>query len=188
MGGCLSKLRKAVFFDRDGVLNRAIVYAGKPYPPSSPEELEILPDVPAVLMRLKAAGFTLIVVTNQPDLSRGSQTLDIVEAIHSRLRDALPLDDILVCPHDDRDACDCRKPQPGLLLEAARRHGLELTASFLIGDRWRDIDAGANAGVRTVLIDYGYREREPAYPPGARVRSLDEAAAWILRQMRKEGI
>ena len=183
MGGRLTVSRRAVFLDRDGVLNRAIIRAGKPYPPSSLAELEILPDAPAALMQLKRAGFTLIVVTNQPDVSRGSQTVAVVEAMHSRLRNVLPLDDILVCYHDDHDACNCRKPQPGLLLEAARRHDLQLASSFIVGDRWRDIDAGLNAGVRTVLIDSDYREREPARPPAARVASLREAAEWIVRQI-----
>jgi D-glycero-D-manno-heptose 1,7-bisphosphate phosphatase len=103
--------------------------------------------------------------------------------MHSYLRNALPLDDILVCYHDDPDACNCRKPQPGLLLEAARRHHLQLASSFMVGDRWRDIDAGLNAGVRTVLIDIDYREREPSQPPAARVASLREAAEWIIRQI-----
>ena len=183
MGGRLTVSRRAVFLDRDGVLNRSILRDGKPYPPSSLAELEILPDAPAALMQLKRAGFMLIVVTNQPDVSRGSQTIAAVEAMHSRLRNVLPLDDILVCYHDDHDACNCRKPQPGLLLEAARRHDLQLASSFMVGDRWRDIDAGLNAGVRTVLIDFGYRERKPARPPAARVASLREAAEWIIRQI-----
>jgi len=183
VGGRLRGSRRAVFLDRDGVLNRAIIRAGKPYPPSSLAELEVLPDASAALMQLKRAGLALIVVTNQPDVSRGTQTVAAVEAMHSHLRNVLPLDDILVCYHDDHDGCNCRKPQPGLLLEAARRYDVQLASSFMVGDRWRDIDAGLNAGVRTVLIDFGYGERQPTRPPAARVASLSEAAEWIIRQI-----
>lgn len=170
---------RAVFLDRDGVLNRALVRDGKPYAPATIRGLEILDGVPAALEKLKALGFLLIVVSNQPEVARGSMARQAVEEIHHALRAALPLDDVLVCYHDDRDACQCRKPQPGLLLEAARRHDIDLPASFLVGDRWRDIDAGHNAGCRTVFIDHGYRERAPARPPDVCVYSLLEAADWI---------
>jgi D-glycero-D-manno-heptose 1,7-bisphosphate phosphatase len=103
-----------------------------------------------------------------------------VEEINSSLRRELPLDDILVCYHDEADGCDCRKPRPGLLLRAASRHGIDLGRSYVIGDRWRDIDAGAMAGCKTVWIDYQYDERAPLSPPAARVSSLREAVAWVL--------
>jgi D-glycero-D-manno-heptose 1,7-bisphosphate phosphatase len=128
----------------------------------------------------------LIVVTNQPDVARGAQTLEAVEAIHRRLRRELPLDDFFTCPHDDRDRCACRKPLPGLILEGAARHGADPARSFMIGDRWRDIDAGHAAGCRTVWIDRGYRERGPAHPPDARVQSLSDAVTWILAQIASE--
>ena len=129
---------------------------------------------------LKAHGFALFVITNQPDVSRGTQTREAVEAIHQALASSLPIDDIFVCYHDDADDCACRKPNPGMLLEAQRKHNIDLSRSFVVGDRWRDIDAGHAAGCKTVLIDYGYRERKPAQPPEATVRSLREAADWIL--------
>lgn len=175
-------LVRAVFLDRDGVLNRAILREGKPYPPPSAAEMEIVAGAPAALARLKQRGFLLLVVTNQPDVARGTQTLEAVEAIHRVLRDVLPLDDVLVCPHDDRDACACRKPAPGLLLAARERYGIDLGRSFLVGDRWRDMDAGAAAGCRTVFLDFGYRERGPSAPPDARVASIEEAADWIIQQ------
>jgi D-glycero-D-manno-heptose 1,7-bisphosphate phosphatase len=178
-------LVRAVFLDRDGVLNRAILRDGKPYPPPSAAEMEIVAGAPAALARLKQRGFLLLVVTNQPDVARGAQTLEAVDAIHRALRDALPLDDVLVCPHDDRDACACRKPAPGLLLAARERHGIDLGRSFLVGDRWRDIDAGAAAGCRTVFLDFGYRERGPSAPPDARVASIEEAADWIIQQAER---
>jgi len=175
-----SQLRPAVFLDRDGVLNRAVVCDGKPLPPSSVEELELLPGAASSLHDLKAHGFALFVITNQPDVARGKQTREAVEAIHQALASALPVDDIFVCYHDDADNCSCRKPNPGLLLEAQRKHNVDLSRSFVVGDRWRDIDAGHAAGCKTVLIDYGYRERKPAQPPEATVCSLREAADWIL--------
>jgi D-glycero-D-manno-heptose 1,7-bisphosphate phosphatase len=175
---------KAVFLDRDGVLNRAILRKGKPHPPDTVEELEILPDVPEALAALKAGGFMLLVVTNQPDVARGTQQRSTVEAIHSTLAAALPIDDFFVCYHDDRDGCDCRKPKPGLMIQAADKYGIDLGASYLIGDRWRDIDAGRAAGCRAIWIDRGYSERGPSEPPAARVNSCLEAARWILNQAR----
>ncbi len=172
--------RRAVFLDRDGVINRAVVRDGKPYPPTDLSQLEVLPGVAESLGRLRAAGYRLIVVTNQPDVARGAQTRAAVEAIHAELlARGLPIDNFRVCYHDDADGCDCRKPKAGLLLAAAREEGLELAASFLVGDRWRDVEAGKQAGCTTVFIDYRYAEPERSQPH-MRVRSLAEAADWIL--------
>ena len=170
--------RPAVFLDRDGVLNRALVRDGKPYPPASLAELEILPDVSEALALLRQAGFLLLVVTNQPDVARGSQRREVVEAINAALCRALPLDDVFTC-YDDGDS-PRRKPNPGLLLEAAEQYGVDLKASFLIGDRWKDIEAGRRAGCRTVLIDYGYRESQHDVTANFTTRQILEAARWIL--------
>lgn len=178
--------RRAVFLDRDGVLNRAFVRDGKPYPPAAPSELEIMPGTAAALADLKKLGFLLVVVTNQPDVGRGAQAREVVDTIHDRLREALPLDDVFVCCHTDADGCDCRKPQPGLIFRAADRYGIDVAASYLIGDRWRDIEAGERAGCKTVLIDYGYRERTPSVGPAVRVTSLRAAADWITEQNPSE--
>jgi D-glycero-D-manno-heptose 1,7-bisphosphate phosphatase len=178
--------RRATFLDRDGVLNRATVRDGKPYPPASLGTLEILPDVPDALHALKAAGFLLIGATNQPDVARGTQRRDVVEAINAKLCATLPLDDLLVCYHDDRDDCECRKPHPGLLLEAAAKHGIDLAASYMVGDRWRDVGAGRGAGCATIWIDRGYTE---PWPEGCAsdhtVASLAEAAAWIIAHAQR---
>ena len=173
--------RRAVFLDRDGVLNRALVRNGKPYPPATIDELEVPDGTADALQALKSAGFLLLVVTNQPDVARGTQSMEAIERIHSALGAALPVDEFLVCPHDDSDGCHCRKPKPGLLLDGARKHGVALEASYMVGDRWRDVEAGQGAGCRTVFIDYDYAERKPA-APDASVRSLPEAAAWILKE------
>jgi D-glycero-D-manno-heptose 1,7-bisphosphate phosphatase len=171
-------VRRAVFLDRDGVLNRALVRQGKPYPPASAAEMEILPDAAGALARLKSAGYQLVVVTNQPDVARGDQRRDVVEAMNAELSAHLPIDEFRVCYHDDRDACGCRKPQPGLLTQAPVH---DLGRSVIVGDRWKDIEAGRRAKVRAaVLIDRGYAEG-CSVEPDARVASLAEAAEWILR-------
>jgi D-sedoheptulose 7-phosphate isomerase len=176
---------RAVFLDRDGVINRAFVRDGKPVPPPTLQELEVLPGVPEALRELKQHGYELLVVTNQPDVGRGKQSRQALDAMHKLLSDRLPIDDILVCTHSDADKCDCRKPLPGMLLEAARKHNVDLAASFMVGDRWRDIEAGYNAGCKTILIDYGYSERPPDRVPDLRVGSLREAADWIIRSTPK---
>ena len=172
----------AVFLDRDGVVNRAIVRNGKPYPPANVQQMEIMPDAFTALPLLKQAGFRLVVVTNQPDVARGKQTKKEVEQMHQALQSALPIDDFYVCYHDDADGCACRKPKPGLLIQAAAEHGLRLSDSYLIGDRWRDVEAGRAAGVRTVFLDFGYQEQKPKQAPDATVSSLSEAAEWILKR------
>jgi D-glycero-D-manno-heptose 1,7-bisphosphate phosphatase len=170
---------QAVFLDRDGVLNRAIVRDGRPFPPRSLEELEVLPGVTDACSSLKAAGFLLIVVSNQPDVARGTLSPDDLSTLHASLLSRIPLDAVLCCPHDDVDACGCRKPAPGLILEAATRFDIALSASVMVGDRWRDIEAGRRAGCRTVFVDAGYSERRPE-DPDLTVASLEEAVPWIL--------
>ena len=173
--------RPAVFLDRDGVINRALVRDGMPCAPTCEAQLQILRDVPAALETLHAHGFPLIVVTNQPDVARGTVTRETVEGLHARLRRELPLDAILTCFHDDADACECRKPRPGLLLQAARELQVDLAASFMIGDRAKDVEAGQRAGCRTFFLDHGYAEAPPrAYD--FRVQSLAEAAHIIVAQ------
>ena len=153
---------RAVFLDRDGVLNRPVVRDGLSFPPARLDDFELYPDVIEGCAKLKDAGFLLIVVTNQPDVGRGTQTREVVEAIHATLRTLLPsLDGIEVCFHGGAthgDPCDCRKPAPGMLQRAAAAHGIDLKRSFLIGDRWRDVDCAHAAGCRAIFIDHGYRE------------------------------
>ena len=173
---------RAVFLDRDGVINEPIVRDGKPYPPASLDQLKLTANAAELLRQLKEHGFLLIVVTNQPDVRRGATKKQTVEQIHTALAGQLPIDDFFVCFHDDEDGCQCRKPLPGLLREAERKYNIAVEKSFLIGDRWRDIQAGAAVGCRTVLIDYGYEERKSKHPPHAVVSSLTEAVNWILKQ------
>jgi D-glycero-D-manno-heptose 1,7-bisphosphate phosphatase len=175
--------RRAVFLDRDGVLNRPVVRDGLPYPPANLDEFQLYPGVADGCQQLKNAGFVLIVVTNQPDVGRGTQTRESVEAIHARLRADIPtLDGIEVCFHagsNHGESCDCRKPKPGMVLRAAATHDINLKSSFLIGDRWRDVDCAHAAGCRAVFIDHGYREQLRETPEFT-VITFGEAVAIIL--------
>ena len=173
--------RRAVFLDRDGVINRALEREGKPYPPVRPEDFEILPGVPEACNRLKTAGYALVVATNQPDVGRGTLAQEKVEKIHDLLCRKLPIDRVEVCYHpgQGKSDCDCRKPRPGMLLRAARALNLDLARSWMVGDRWRDIDCGHAAGCRTIFIEQGYAE-ELRQAPDFRARDLLEAAEIIL--------
>ena len=176
--------RRAIFLDRDGVLNQSVIREGKPYPPANADEVVILPGVASALQKLKQAGYLLIVVSNQPDVARGTTTREAVEAINATLNEQLGsgslLDEFRMCYHDSPDNCHCRKPKPGMLTDAAREHGLDLATCHMVGDRWRDIEAGQAAGCATVFIDYGYDEKQPV---GCDVRagSLAEATDILLR-------
>ena len=173
-------MRPGIFLDRDGVINRPTIRGRKPYPPRSLAELELLPGVPAALRALKASGYCLVVVTNQPDVARGTVPGTVVDSMNDWLKSALPLDAVLTCTHDDADRCQCRKPAPGLITQAALELRIECAASYMIGDRWRDIEAGRRAGCRTFFIDRGYDEQAPpSYD--FRVSSLPDAARIILQ-------
>lgn len=179
-------MRKAVFLDRDGVINHAIIRNGKPHPPSSLDELSIFPDIYEDLIRLRNAGFLIIIVTNQPDVARGIQTRERVEEINLKIKSELPVDKFLVCYHDDKDSCTCRKPKPGSLLKAAREFGLKLTDCFMVGDRWRDIEAGIRASCKTILVDYRYPDSKDI-KADYRVYNLHQAVDFILKESRSYG-
>lgn len=149
-------MTRAAFLDRDGVLNQAIVRDGRPYAPHHLEDFLILPEAAEAVRRLKAAGYVVIVATNQKDVGEGLMARETLDAMHARLRQVVPVDDIRVCTCVDE--CPCYKPKPGMLLEAALDWNIDLSASVMIGDRWRDIGAGHNAGCRTIFIDRGYAE------------------------------
>ena len=173
-------MRRAVFLDRDGVINRSLVRDGKPYAPTHISEFELLPGVSAALSRLRQHGFLNIVVTNQPDVATGKQRREDIDALHDQLKTELAIDAFKVCCHVDADNCTCRKPKPGLLLEAAREFNIDLGASFMVGDRWRDVAAGQHAGCKTCFfIDYGYAEKRPEQPFIV-VKSLAKSVGLIL--------
>jgi len=180
-----AEMRRAIFLDRDGVVNRALAHDCKPYPPRNLKEFEILPEVPAACAKLKAAGFLLVVVTNQPDVGRGVLKKEVVEMIHAEMCRLLPIDRVEVCYHPGRGApeCDCRKPKPGMLLRAARELGIDLAQSWMVGDRWRDVDCGHAAGCRTIFVDRGYAE-ELRQKPHFSAGNLAEAADIISRESK----
>lgn len=171
----------AVFLDRDGVLNDAIVdEAGVPHPPAGVEDLRLAEGVEQACKAFRAAGYLLIGITNQPDVARGTTARATVEAINARLLERLPLDAILVCYHDDRDACSCRKPKPGLLFQAMTRWNIDRRLSVMVGDRWKDVEAGRRAGCRTALVCSDYSAAEQISPDFAASTLLD-VAEWILQ-------
>ena len=175
--------RRAVFLDRDGVINRPVVRDGLPYPPHTVEEFDIYEDVPRGCQQLRAAGFVLVVATNQPDVGRGTQSREQVEAIHAAMGAALPEIDRVEVSYDpggSGPAAPRRKPAPGMLLDAAAALDLSLAESFMVGDRWRDVDCGHAAGCRTIFVDRGYKETL-RQPPDWTVGSFAEAVEIILQ-------
>ena len=154
----INEVTRAVFLDRDGIINKSVVRDGRPFPPASVAELELTDGIEDVLSVLRKRGFLLIVVTNQPDVARRMVPVSQVESIHAHLKSRLGLDGIYVCYHDDADGCLCRKPKPGLLLQAAADFEIDLEKSYMVGDRWRDIDAGVSARCTTIFVDYRYSE------------------------------
>jgi D-glycero-D-manno-heptose 1,7-bisphosphate phosphatase len=172
--------RPAVFLDRDGVLVESFVRDGKPYAPTRLEDFVIIAESRDALARLKKANFMLVVVTNQPDVGNGLVERSVAERMNERLRAELPVDAIKTCFHAQTAGCDCRKPAPGLLIEAARELDIDHARSYMVGDRWSDIDAGYAAGCSTVFIDRGY-DPPRTIQPDFTVRSLIEAADRILK-------
>jgi len=176
--------RAAAFLDRDGVINRAVVIQGRPHPPRTCDHLTLLPGVEEACRRLKERHVLIVVVTNQPDIARGTASWGEVNAINDHLTELLPIDDVLVCPHDDGHRCGCRKPAPGLILTAARQWGIDLGRSTMVGDRWRDVEAGRAAHLATVFLDRGYDERRPPCPDAVCGELLD-AVPFILDRARE---
>ena len=176
-------MKPAVFLDRDGVINEISVSNGVPHPPNSIEEFRFLPGVREACEALNKGGYLLFVATNQPDVARGTQTQERVEEINQLVERELPLAAVLCCYHDNAKQCDCRKPKPGLLLGAARRWAIDLSESFMIGDRWSDTQAGIAAGCRTILIERDYSQRDKCNPDWI-AQDLPEASKLILPQRR----
>ncbi len=171
---------RAVFLDRDGVINANLTRKGKPVAPTSLAEFRFLPGIDEAARRLKDAGFLLVIVTNQPDIANGITPLAAMEAMHAEIRRTLPIDDVAICFHTDADRCSCRKPKPGLILDAAAKHAIDLGGSYLIGDRWRDVLAGQAAGCGcTIMIDHGVPQDQTCTPDKI-VHSPLEAAQFIL--------
>ena len=172
--------RSAVFLDRDGVLNDSVVVDGLPHPPRTLDELRISRGAVEACRRLRQAGLLLVGASNQPDVARGTVTRETVDAINDEVKRRVGLDVLLVCPHDDADKCDCRKPLPGLLLRAARMLDIDLSRSVMVGDRWRDVEAGRRAGCATIFVDNDYSEPKPEGSDVV-VTGLAQAVPYIRR-------
>jgi D-glycero-D-manno-heptose 1,7-bisphosphate phosphatase len=179
-----SALNAAVFLDRDGVLTEAKVLDGVPQSPRLASELAILPEAGPACRALAEAGLRLVCVTNQPEIARKNLDPAELAVMNEILQRELGLDEVVVCPHDDPDGCDCRKPLPGMILDSAARLQIDLAASFTVGDRWRDVDAGKAAGTRTVFINRGYDEAL-GEEPDVTVGGVQEASEWIIEQIAR---
>lgn len=179
------KAPKAVFLDRDGVINRTDVRNGKPYAPRAVEHFDILPGVKEACTALADGGFLLFVVTNQPDIGNGLVDPKIVEQMNDIVRQDLPITAIYVCPHAQTEGCACRKPKPGMLLKAKEEFGISMAGSYMVGDRHGDVLAGISAGVTPVFIDHEYVETPPM-PDIIRARDLLEASRIILNKGRDD--
>ncbi len=172
--------KRAVFLDRDGVLNEAIIQDNKAYAPLTLAAFHLVPDAAKQVERLREAGLLCVVFTNQPEIARGRLRRETLEAMHRLLRTVVTLDDVLICTHDSTEGCGCHKPQPGMLRAAAIRWGIELKSSFVIGDRWRDVEAGRAAGCYTILIERSYSQCSTA---DICVAGLSQAVDVILRHI-----
>ncbi|MDR2340459.1 MAG: HAD-IIIA family hydrolase [Deltaproteobacteria bacterium] len=182
----MTAARRGVFLDRDGVLNKALVVDGLPFGPIDADALELTEGAPELLAELKERGFVLVCVTNQPDVARGTRTLENVLAMNEKVKTLLPLDALYACLHDNHHNCDCRKPKPGMLLRGAKEFGLDLSKSFMVGDRAGDIEAGRRAGTYTIFIDHGYKEKLPDPEADHTCKSLGEAVGHILEREEPE--
>lgn len=179
MVGRSSSLRPAVFLDRDGVIAVPEFRDRRSFAPTKLADFRLYPEASASLQKLKRAGFLLVVVTNQPDVGDGLTARSEVEAMHEHMRRALPVDSLKVCFHGHADRCQCRKPSPGMLLEAASELGIDLARSYMVGDRASDVEAGRRTGCATVFIDLDYAEPAPTAPDYI-VHSVAEAADVII--------
>ena len=179
-------MRRAVFLDRDGVLNKLVVRDGRAVSPLALAEFVLLPGVRRAVEALRDASLLAVVVTNQPDVARGALGANELRRMHERLRRAVPVDAIYTCPHDDPDGCACRKPKPGLLLRAAEERQISLKDSWLVGDSWKDIEAGKAAACTTFLVDpLGLEPARGA--PDFVVPSLSAAVRAILQEFHRAG-
>ena len=177
---------RAIFLDRDGVLNRPVIREGKPFAPARIEDLEIYEGLRDRLQRLRDRGFVLIVVTNQPDVVRGTTPKETVEGINKLIAREIPaIEKFMVCFHDNGDGCDCRKPKPGMLLAGAAEFDVDLKRSYMVGDRRGDVEAGIAAGSRTIFIDRAYKEPLPTQYDH-RVFSTYEALTIIESEIEHE--
>lgn len=174
--------RSAVFLDRDGVVNKARVISGLPYAPTKVADVEILIDVKQAVELLTLNGLEIVVVTNQPDVAKGIISETELKCIHKKISLCTGIKHFYSCVHDSNEQCNCRKPRTGLLEKASDDLGIDCSKSFLVGDRWKDIEAGQKMGCKCYFIDNNYLERRPE-PPFSTVVTLYDASMAILEEI-----
>lgn len=172
-------MNKAIFLDRDGVINKTIFKMGKPRAPYTLEEFSFIDGVKEAVQSFKDNGFIIIVVTNQPDVARGWVSMEQVELVNNLVKDKLAVDEIKACFHTEKDQCNCRKPKPGMLLEAAESWDIDLEKSFMVGDRLSDVEAGHAAGCKSILVG-GEEKPSSVIVPEFYCADLLTASKWIL--------
>ena len=172
-------MNKAVFLDRDGVINKTIIKNGRVYSPMNLNEFEFVQNIAEQIKKIKDAGYYIIVVTNQPEIARGNIDIYELNKMTKNIKDNLPVNEILICPHDDADNCSCRKPKPGMLFDAAKKYEIDLIQSFLVGDGWKDMGAAKNAGCMGILIDTFYNKGVSCF---RRVKNMNGALKIILNE------
>ena len=172
--------RRAVFLERDGVINEVVFRDGKPASPRTMAEFQFIDGILRPLKDLQTAGIDLFIVSNQPDVARGLLAQSVLDEMTTKIMKEIPLKAMLVCTHDDADACDCRKPKPGMLLQIAKRNGIDLSLSFMVGDSMKDIEAGRSVGAKTILLRRNYNDGVFA---DNIVNHLSEASALILGRL-----
>jgi D-glycero-D-manno-heptose 1,7-bisphosphate phosphatase len=170
----------AVFFDRDGVITVPISCDGKGYAPRSLNDFKFYQDVRRSLLRTRKQGFLNIVVSNQPDIANGLLSEELLQEMNSQMLSKLAVDDVVNCPHNAKQDCFCRKPKPGMILLASKKHGIDLSTSWIVGDRDIDIEAGMNAGIQTVFINRRWKN-ESGIKADFRCDSIEEAVDVILK-------
>ena len=165
-------MNKAIFIDRDGVINHLVSRDGGMYSPRLVTDFQIFPSVPDAIKQIREAGYLVVVVTNQPDISRGLLKPNVLDEMHQLLRAVCQVDAIYVCPHDNSDNCLCRKPLPGMLLQATTDLSIDLNNSWMIGDRATDMQAGNAVGLSNIFIASGQEQRSELIPEKGIVASF----------------
>jgi D-glycero-D-manno-heptose 1,7-bisphosphate phosphatase len=175
--------KRCVFLDRDGVINQSIIVNKKPFSPRTKSEFKFIPNIKNLISKIVELNFYTIIITNQPDIATAHLDEEMLKYFHDKIRRKIPITDIFVCRHISSQNCFCRKPKPGLILEAAKKYNIDLKKSYLIGDRWKDINAANEVGCHSIFIDYDYTEKLET-KPNNHVKSMAEACDVFFKKER----
>ena len=180
-------MKKAIFLDRDGVLSKTSLVNGKSFAPRNLRDFKLYSDSTQSVKKLKSIGFMVFVVTNQPDVGKKLISRSTLEQMHNKLKKKTHVDGIYVCVHRQDENCYCRKPNPGMILDAAKKHHIDWKKSFVVGDRASDIEAGQKANCRTIFLKKKYYENAPTKQE-ATFLNLREATNYILKQEKLRNV